>query len=562
MNLIRLLISTSGSSIFLSAFAGLISGVSSAGLIALINTALQETNLSQRLSVLGFLGLCFLMLISRTVSQMYISRVAEKIIFSLRLRLTSRILTCPLQQIEEIGISRLLAALTQDIEVIANASVLISLLCVSVALLLSCLAYLYWLSFPLFSLTLILMPVGILSNQYLIYRSEYYLRFAREKQDSLFRHFRTATEGIKELKLHQQRRRAFLTEDLRTTVAKSRHYRIIATDLFAIAGSWGLVALFILIGIILFVVPFLFTIPNSTLSGYTLTLIFMFTPIRGLLNIIPELQRANIALEKINSLGLSLAAQSEEQEEVATSNSQNQASLQSLQCNRISHTYKGEQKDSYFTIGPITLTLNPGEIVFIVGGNGSGKSTLVKLLTGLYVPETGTIKFNGQRITNDNRNWYRQQFSVVFSNFYLFDRLLGLEDINLDRQAQIYLKQLRLDRKVKVKDGAFSTTALSQGQRKRLALLTAYLEDRAVFVFDEWASDQDPVFKKIFYTQLLPDLKRRNKAVVVISHDDYYFNQADRIIKLTYGKLEYDRRLRTLYDDDCELDHVDKNGQV
>jgi putative ATP-binding cassette transporter len=89
-----------------------------------------------------------------------------------------------------------------------------------------------------------------------------------------------------------------------------------------------------------------------------------------------------------------------------------------------------------------------------------------------------------------------------------------------------------------VKDGVLSTTALSQGQRKRLALLTAYLEDRPIYLFDEWASDQDPFFRDIFYKQLLPELKRRGKTVFVISHDDRYFDIADRAIKLDYGKVE------------------------
>lgn len=540
MNLIRLLLNASGSRILLAVFTGLLSGVSSAGLIALINTALQGSNLSQGTLAVGFLGLCLLMLVSTAISQMCVSRVAEKVIFDLRLRLTSRILACPLRHLEDIGIPRLLAALTQDIEVIANASVPISLLCVFVALLMGCFAYLSWLSLPLFVLTLVLMPIGIFSNQYLIYRGRHFLKSARQEQDHLFKHFRTATEGIKELKLHQQRRHAFLTEELQTTAATSRSYRITATDLFAIGGSWGLVALFILIGILLFIAPLLFTVPQPILSGYVLTLIFMLTPIRGVLNTLPELLRANIALEKINSLGLSLAAQSNEPEQATAPKP---LSWQSLQLSGISHAYKGDRDDSHFTLGPIDLTLCPGEIVFIVGGNGSGKSTLVKLLTGLYVPEAGTIEFDGQQITHENRDWYRQQFSVVFSDFYLFDRLLGLDNLNRDRQAQTYLELLHLEHKVKVNNGAFSTTALSQGQRKRLALLTAYLEDRPIFVFDEWASDQDPAFKKVFYTQLLLDLKQRGKAVVVVSHDDHYFEHADRILKLDYGKVEYDKRL-------------------
>lgn len=190
----------------------------------------------------------------------------------------------------------------------------------------------------------------------------------------------------------------------------------------------------------------------------------------------------------------------------------------------------------------MNLTFHPDELVFIVGGNGSGKSTLAKLIIGLYVPETGEIKLDGQLINKENREWYRQHFSVIFSDFYLFDRLLGIGISNLDLQAKEYLEQLHLDRKVKVENGSLSTTALSQGQRKRLALLTAYLEARPIYLFDEWASDQDPFFRDIFYKQILVNLKQQGKIVIVISHDDRYFHLADRIIKLDYGKVEYERK--------------------
>jgi putative ATP-binding cassette transporter len=174
-----------------------------------------------------------------------------------------------------------------------------------------------------------------------------------------------------------------------------------------------------------------------------------------------------------------------------------------------------------------------------VGGNGSGKTTLAKLLTGLYAPDGGDIRFDGQLITDQNREWYSQHFSVVFSDFFLFDSLLGLKRqvSNLDATARDYLVQLQLDHKVQVKDGNLSTTSLSQGQRKRLALLTAYLEDRPIYIFDEWAADQDPMFKEVFYDRLLPELRAKGKTVIVISHDDRYYHVADRIIKLDYGQL-------------------------
>jgi putative ATP-binding cassette transporter len=66
------------------------------------------------------------------------------------------------------------------------------------------------------------------------------------------------------------------------------------------------------------------------------------------------------------------------------------------------------------------------------------------------------------------------------------------------------------------------------------------LEDRPFYLFDEWASDQDPLFKDVFYKQLLPELKSRNKAVLVITHDDRYFAGADRLIRLDYGRIAID----------------------
>jgi putative ATP-binding cassette transporter len=264
-------------------------------------------------------------------------------------------------------------------------------------------------------------------------------------------------------------------------------------------------------------------------------------PMDNISNNLPLISKASVALQKIESLGLSLASRGE----VATAPPDSLTNWHSLQLQNITHTYYTDKEDSSFILGPINLTLYPQELVFIVGGNGSGKSSLAKLITGLYIPENGEIILDENLITENNREWYRQHFSVVFSDFYLFEELLGLENNNLDIQAQKYLEKLQLDHKVKIKNGQLSTTALSQGQRKRLALLTAYLENRQIYLFDEWAADQDPLFKDIFYTQLLPELKAQGKTILVISHDDNYFHLADRIIKLNYGKIEFDKLPQT-----------------
>jgi putative ATP-binding cassette transporter len=363
---------------------------------------------------------------------------------------------------------------------------------------------------------------------------------AREEQDQLLKHFRAITEGIKELKLNHQRRQAFFVEELQATATASRRYNVIGSTVFSMASSWGLLTLFLAIGILLFGFPKVVSVERSVLSSYALVTVYLILPLEAILSSLPILSRASVALKKIETLGLSLGANATEKQAIA--NHPPLASWNSLELSGITHAYQGEREESGFTLGPVDLTFHPGEVVFIVGGNGSGKSTLAKLILGLYSPETGEILLDGKVITDENREWYRQHFSAVFSDFYLFERLLGFRRDNLDPQAEDYLTRLQLEHKVQVKDGQLSTTLLSQGQRKRLTLLTAYLEDRPIYLFDEWASDQDPVFKAVFYIQLLPELKRRGKAVLVISHDDHYFHLADRIVKLDYGKLEYDKR--------------------
>jgi putative ATP-binding cassette transporter len=280
------------------------------------------------------------------------------------------------------------------------------------------------------------------------------------------------------------------------------------------------------------------------LSAYILTIAYLLTPLRNIILRLPQFFRANVSLQKIEKMRLALASHREDK---GTRGEGDKGKIalsgdwKALELRQVTHTYRGEQEDSSFILGTLDLKFHPGELVFIVGGNGSGKSTLAKLITGLYIPEAGEIRLDGKLITDENREWYRQHFSVIFSDFYLFDRLLGIGNAHLDLQAKEYLQQLHLDRKVKVENGSLSTTALSQGQRKRLALLTAYLENRPIYLFDEWASDQDPFFRDIFYNQILVNLKQQGKAVLVISHDDRYFHLADRVIKLDYGKVEYEK---------------------
>jgi putative ATP-binding cassette transporter len=299
-----------------------------------------------------------------------------------------------------------------------------------------------------------------------------------------------------------------------------------------------------MLGLLVFFLYPVLGLRPSVLTGFSLALLYVMTPLQVIMNSIPALARANVALGNAQSLGFELMRSAQPAEN--TSIAQIRPIASHLELSGITYSYRQEDSADQFVLGPIDLSIEPGELLFIAGGNGSGKTTLAKLIVGLYAPESGKIRYDRSFVNDSNRDSYRQLFSAVFSDPFLFESLLGLEKSQLDERAREYLCRLQLDDKVAVKDGVLSTTELSQGQRKRLALLTCYLEDRPIYFFDEWAADQDPKFKELFYCSLLPELKSRGKTVIVISHDDRYYGVADRVVTLESGCLSGVRLAQTV----------------
>jgi len=278
---------------------------------------------------------------------------------------------------------------------------------------------------------------------------------------------------------------------------------------------------------------------QGVLISYTLIVLYMRNSVIQILNAMPGWTAAMVTMRGIEQTGFEIIAvlpslQIQPEEHFPEDWSR-------LDLNSLTHTYYSQETNGHFTLGPIDLTFTPGNLIFLIGGNGSGKTTLIKLLTGLYQPEDGSISVDNQPVDEYCINRYRSLFSPIFSDFYLFNEILGVDDPLLDERARYYLDKLQLSHKVKIQDGRLSTTELSQGQRQRLALLTALLEDRPICVFDEWAAGQDPNFKKIFYEEFLPELRDRGKLIIASSHDDAYYSTADRLIKLDYGKVKFDK---------------------
>jgi putative ATP-binding cassette transporter len=517
--------------------AAITSGVANTALIAVVNHVINSDAATRGTWLAVFLGVCVIFPTTRYAGDWLLIYLSEKATLHLRLSLCSRILAVPLRTLEEIGPAKLNGTLVNDLPAVIGAMLYIPLLTLNVTIVLGCLVFMGFLSWVMLLGVLVFLVAGIAAYQFPLMRGQKHVRAQREQTDGLFRHFRSLVEGIKELKLHHERRRAFLEDELQATAVSVQHHSVAAQRAFSSAVSWGQVLIFLLIGVVAFLLPSVTLVQKPVLTGFTFAILYMVGPMQVILNSMAQLSRSITNLDRVEEMGLKLEEAAQRQPALPPAGAPR---WERLELAGVTHTYHSERDGSAFTLGPVELAFRPGEIVFVTGGNGSGKTTFAKLLTGLYDPEGGQVRLDGKPVDGASAQAYRSLFSAVFSDFFLFETLLGLARDGLDGDAARYLRELQLDHKVTIADGKLSTTNLSQGQRKRLALLTAYLEDRPIYLFDEWAADQDPHFKQVFYHELLPELRRRGKTVFAISHDDRYYDVADRLIRLDYGRVVHD----------------------
>jgi putative pyoverdin transport system ATP-binding/permease protein len=514
---------------------GAISGLASTGLLIVINQTLSNDPIPREVQLQRFFGLIVLVAISRFFSSTVLVALGARAANVLQVNLARRILSAPLRRLEEVGSHRLLASLLDDVGVVSGTMTILPNGFINIIVVTGSLCYLGWLSIPMLGGVMIGMLVGVVTYRLAVKAGSRRQRRARELEDELFFSLRGLTEGTKELKMRRSRGEEFIRQ-LEAVAVGFRAFRVSAQKIFIAAGTWGNLLFFVVIGMTLYFVPTFIPLSIQARNGYVLILLYMMGPLQAVLNAFPDLSQAEVAIRKIEQLGISLLDDAEPEGRPVVDPGWRRIELAGA-----THTYRQEEDDMRFTLGPVNLALHPGEMLFVIGGNGSGKTTLVKMLIGLYQPESGELRLDGETVSGGGLEEYRQRFAVVFSDFFLFEKLFGLDSPELDTQARHYLAELRLKHKVRIEGGRLSTTDLSQGQRKRLALLTAYLEDAPIFVFDEWAADQDPEFKQVFYYELLPELKARGKTIIVISHDDRYYHVGDRVIKLESGQIVYDK---------------------
>ena len=576
MQLIRFLFSISWTRIVAVFGTGLVCGVANTYLLTLISSVVSPDAHSgsglQRFALTGSVAL-----VGAVLSQVLLIRLTQNAIYQLREGLSSRVVSAPLEHLERLGMHRLIATLTEDVRSLSQAVTAIPNICIDVTTIVGSLVFLAAVSGPLFAVTIAGTLISITSAEVVLRRVRRLYRQARENEDALLRSFSAMTLGIKELKLHRSRRRDFMDRHLLGSARTLRTQNVTAGSWFSAAQGFGQLFQLATMGLILFVIAAALQLPRDAMVSYLLVTMFLSMPMQNFMQRLPDLLRGDVALAKIRALNLSM--ETPQNEEQLPYIERPAATYARLELSNVSYAYQTEMTPSVpqgpgapppidgphsrrnrrdgktgrplppgppahlqgggsgFRLGPVNLTFEPARITFIVGGNGSGKSTLAKVITGLYAPDGGFLVLNGEKIDHDNIEWFRQNCSAIYTDFHLFDDYLGFDRPGIDDEVRHYLHELQIAHKVTVQDGRLSTVALSQGQRKRLALLTALLEDRQIYLFDEWAADQEPRFREVFYKELLPGLKRRGKTVIVITHDDRYFHCADQLVKLDFGQI-------------------------
>lgn len=523
---------------------GAVGGISVAGLLAVVNHGLHAGPAQGGPLILAFIGLCALVLIGSIGSDVGTNYAGQRIVAALRKNLAAKILAAPIDSLERYRTHRLIPVLTHDVDLISDFAFIASTFAVSLTVALGCLLYLAVLSPAMFAVVALAICLGVAAQAYAQVRGIKGFHEARDGEDRLHKQYRAIAEGAKELRINRERRRHVYGSQLRATIDWICTRQLWAITLYVTARAFGTALFFLVIGLMLVLRHLVWTdIDAETASGFVLVLLYMRGPIDHIIGALPAIGRTTVALRRIADLTAQFSGAEPNLlatlDEPATGAEAPRA-IRSIELRAASYAFPPVGEMPPFTLGPIDLTIRAGEIVFIVGENGSGKTTLIKLLLALYEPAAGEVLLDGEPVTPRTRDAYRQLFTTVFSDYYLFEDLVGAKAV-VPEDAARYLDRLEVAHKVAVRDGALTTTDLSTGQRKRLALLNAWLEERPVLVFDEWAADQDPAFRRIFYAELLPDLRRLGKTIVVISHDDRYFDAADRVIRIEGGRIAAER---------------------
>ncbi len=522
-----------------------IGGVSNACILAAINAAMQDAGSGQKPGLWAaslFLVALFLFMKSQQYVTITATAEIEAIIHKVRVRLMDMIRSSELLELERVGRARIVAAVTSDTAILTQAS---NMLCFTVQG--AVLIFFVGLYIAYLSLTAFIMTAVIVSGAGAIFHFKN-RRLSEQKAESaawerrLFDRLIDFLDGFKEVRLNSARSADLFDDAVEVSkTAANIKIRTQAETFKMIVTSQ--ISMYVLLGAVVFVAPNLTSsLGGSSIAKTTTALLFVVGACFGLVQSIPILLNANAAADRIDRLEAALQETLVAVEPRAIAAPKR---FDKIELRDIVFRYVDKFSDTVFKIGPLNFTLRSGELVFITGGNGSGKSTFLRVLSGLYPPDSGEIALDGVPVNDATRDGYRALMSAIFYDYHLFQRLYGIPDADPAEVGRL-LSQFRLADKTSLTAGEFRTLDLSGGQRRRLALIVSLLEKRPIMLLDEWTAEQDPEFRRKFYDELLPEMMRARATVVVITHDDRYLDELHlpaRRIRMDEGRIVDERAM-------------------
>ena len=518
-------------------FMSVVSGLANSFILGIITIAADTAsydNLNFRYFILFSIAFS-IFIIGKRYSLTKSTIIAENIIRKVRIRIAKKIANSELFFIENIGKGKIFTRLTQNTNIISQSiTILLNALQAGITLFF-CIFYLLLISKIAFFMTIITLSAAIFIYLYHEKQISSNLEESINQENIFFDMLNDTLDGFKELKINKKKTDHHL-EILNEIAIDTEKLKIKTGIQFVIDLMFSQTSFYILLAIVTFLLPRFGHIDSELVIRIAAAILFIIGPLNNLVGAVPDFARANVAIGVLYQLENQLDDASKTYK--TTVPVQKFTSFKKIQFEKTVYYYPDAEGNPLFTIGPFDMSIQQGELVFVIGGNGSGKSTFLKLLTGLYYPTSGIIKLDDLTITKKSYPPYRELYSIIFNDFHLFKILYGYKQTKDFEKLNDLLKLMKLDLKTEIIDGKFTNINLSTGQRKRLAMIVSLLDDKPICVYDEWAADQDPDFRKYFYDFLLKDLKDKGKTIIAVSHDDRYFHVADRVLKMEFGKFQ------------------------
>ena len=535
MSFVRLVLADAGAARFWLIATTIVSGVSIGLMLVIVNTVVDQTQSTGAHVVLIslFVAACTSFIVAKSYALNIVTFVVEHLVNRWRVQVIDGMRQMDLASFERIGGERIALVLTRELQVLSDAGPAIIHASTTIIMLSVTSLYVARLSLLAFLAIALALATAVQLYRLTQVRTRQLIDSSLAAENAFSASFHHMLDGFREVKLSRPRSDDLFLNHVERSSEEAMTLKIAAGRRMALGDNVINIVFYVLVGYVVFILPNSVGTPQNAAKLINV-IMFAVSAVELVVRGLPMLSRSALAVDDLQTL------EDDIRRNVARAESAAGATVPTftrIQARDLFYSYRAPDGERSFVVGPMSFDIRRGEVIFIVGGNGSGKSSLLMLLTRLYEPEAGLILWDDLPVDAANVQDYRHLFSAIFSDFHLFDRLYGMPDFD-EAAIGAWIEEFQMADKVRFADGRFSTLSLSTGQRKRLAMIVARIEDRPIMVFDEWAADQDPGFRRFFYETLIPALRDAGKTVIAVTHDDRFFSVADRVLVMDKGRLE------------------------